>query len=59
MANIGYKAILNNGEIPNGYTEILKIGKIPENLRIQGFQGIGGRGDNIRTPTNLEIILKK
>ena len=59
MANIGYKAILNNGEIPNGYTEILKIGKIPENLRIKGFQGTGGRGKNIKRPTDLEVILKK
>ena len=59
MANIGYKAILNNGEIPNGYTEILKIGKIPENLRIKGFQGTGGRGENIKRPTDLEVILKK
>lgn len=54
-----YKIILNNGKIPNGYTEILKIGEIPENLRIQGFQGPGGTGKNIRIPTNLEIILKK
>lgn len=54
-----YKIILNNGEIPNGYTEILKIGEIPENLRIQGFQGPGGTGKNIRIPTNLKIILKK
>ncbi|BBM51016.1 hemagglutinin repeat-containing protein [Leptotrichia wadei] len=54
-----YEKIFNNLEIPNGYTEILKIGEIPENLRIQGFQGVGGRGKRIQKPTNLEIKLVK